>query len=114
MGKAERFIERLNPANRNTIQDWLELEKELDEFAKNEATEEELKAIYQDYWWFTEMLFMTCSGYRWEKAQSFIKRHQDEGRTASLEADVRKFWKEEAIGSEKELLQEHLPADLFY
>lgn len=109
MERVEPYLKKLR-ASENNIEYWLSLEKEIDEFY-NEATEEEWEELQAD-WGLMEHLFMVCSGYRWEKAQKLIQRYHEGGRSAELEAEIRQFWKKEAVGSEKDEMQKNLPADL--
>ncbi|MCU7380505.1 hypothetical protein OBO34_19520 [Clostridiales Family XIII bacterium ASD5510] len=114
MERVELYLKRLRKGE-NNIEYWLSLEKELDNFFENEATEEEDKILREELrkdWGLMEHLFMICSGYRWEKAQALIKRYHEEGRSAGLEEDIRKFWNEEAVGSEKDEMRKNLPTDL--
>lgn len=94
-------------------QDWLAYEEEQNTFIEEEATEEEETILCKDYWPILESTFMTCSGYRWERAKTLVEKYQTEGRTPELEAEVREFLQGRALSSENELLEEHLPADFF-
>ena len=93
--------------------DWLAYEEEQNTFIEEEATEEEKKILCKDYWPILESTFMTCSGYRWERAKMLVEKYQKEGRTPELEAEVREFLQGRSLSSENELLEEHLPADFF-
>lgn len=110
MERVEYLLERLRSDEKN-FEYWLSLEKEIDDFLENEATEEEKKILRYD-WGLMERIFMICSGYRWDKAQNLIQQYHDAGRSAELETEIRDFWKNEAVSSEKELLRQSLPGDL--
>lgn len=94
--------------------DWLAYEAELNAFLEKEATEAERRILCDDYWPILEVTFMSCSGYRWERAKMLVEKYQNEGRTPELEAKVREFLQDKRLDYEKEPLEEHLPADLFY
>lgn len=94
--------------------DWLVYEAELNAFLEKEATEAERRILCDDYWPILEVTFMSCSGYRWERAKMLVEKYQNEGRTPELEAKVREFLQDKRLDYEKEPLEEHLPADLFY
>lgn len=93
--------------------DWLAYEEELHAFLEKEATEAERRILCDDYWPILEVAFMSCSGYRWERAKMLVEKYQKEDRTPQLEAEVREFLRGRALSSENELLEEHLPADFF-
>ncbi len=109
--RIDYFVEQIEHFAADGMEGCLRVEKEVYDFLRNEATAEEAKIINEDHGGWQEPLFLACSAYRWVKAEELVERYRSHGATDELEADVRKFWREEARGSEMDVMRENLPAD---